>query len=59
VEWLENHGDSGRIQVDQPALWTEDEGKDDDLTSTETRLTSVLQRIFLLEPCLTSAFFFT
>jgi hypothetical protein len=24
--WLENHGDSGRIQVDQPAMWTEDEG---------------------------------
>jgi len=24
--WLESKGDSGRIQVDQPALWTEDEG---------------------------------
>jgi hypothetical protein len=24
--WLESHGDTGRIQVDQPALWTEDEG---------------------------------
>jgi Glycosyl hydrolases family 35 len=24
--WLEQHGDTGRIQVDQPALWTEDEG---------------------------------
>lgn len=23
--WLESHGQSGRIQVDQPALWTEDE----------------------------------
>jgi hypothetical protein len=25
-EWLEKHGDSGRIQVDHPAMWTEDEG---------------------------------
>ncbi|KAL7576917.1 hypothetical protein ACA910_006676 [Epithemia clementina (nom. ined.)] len=25
VQWLERHGDSGRIQVDRPALWTEDE----------------------------------
>lgn len=24
-EWLESHGQSGRIQIDQPALWTEDE----------------------------------
>ena len=24
--WLNRHGDSGRIQVDQPALWTENEG---------------------------------
>jgi hypothetical protein len=49
VEWLENHGDSGRIQVDQPALWTEDEGEDDDLTATKTRLTSAVYRIILLE----------
>jgi hypothetical protein len=28
VDWLESRGDSGRIQVDQPALWTEDEGED-------------------------------
>jgi beta-galactosidase GanA len=26
VSWLENHGNSGRIQIDQPAIWTEDEG---------------------------------
>ena len=26
MDWLESHGDSGRIQVDHPALWTEDEG---------------------------------
>ena len=26
MSWMENHGDSGRIQIDQPALWTEDEG---------------------------------
>jgi hypothetical protein len=26
VPWLERHGDTGRIQLDQPALWTEDEG---------------------------------
>ena len=25
TSWLEIHGQSGRIQVDQPALWTEDE----------------------------------
>ena len=25
-EWLESYGQSGRIQVDQPALWTENEG---------------------------------
>jgi len=25
--WLEGHGETGRIQVDQPALWTEDEGE--------------------------------
>lgn len=25
-KWLEDHGSSGRIQVDQPAMWTEDEG---------------------------------
>ena len=25
-DWLESYGQSGRIQVDQPALWTEDEG---------------------------------
>lgn len=25
--WLENNGESGRIQVDQPAIWTENEGK--------------------------------
>jgi len=24
--WLEHRGDNGRVQVDQPALWTEDEG---------------------------------
>jgi Glycosyl hydrolases family 35 len=24
--WLDHHGDNGRIQLDQPALWTEDEG---------------------------------
>jgi len=24
--WLEYHGQSGRIQVDQPAMWTENEG---------------------------------
>jgi hypothetical protein len=58
VEWLENKGDSGRIQVDQPALWTEDEGENDDLTFIKTQLTSVLQRIILLEPSLTSVFFF-
>jgi Glycosyl hydrolases family 35 len=27
ASWLEHHGDSGRIQIDQPAMWTEDEGK--------------------------------
>lgn len=27
ANWLENYGQSGRIQVDQPAMWTEDEGK--------------------------------
>jgi hypothetical protein len=58
VEWLENNGDSGRIQVDQPALWTEDEGENDELTSTKIRLTSVLQHIILLEPSLTFAFLF-
>lgn len=26
AKWLERHGDTGRIQVDQPAMWTEDEG---------------------------------
>lgn len=26
TEWVDDHGGSGRIQVDQPALWTEDEG---------------------------------
>jgi hypothetical protein len=26
IDWLEKYGDSGRIQVDQPAIWTEDEG---------------------------------
>jgi hypothetical protein len=26
TSWLERNGDSGQIQVDQPALWTEDEG---------------------------------
>lgn len=26
ISWMEHHGESGRIQVDQPALWTEDEG---------------------------------
>jgi Glycosyl hydrolases family 35 len=26
VYWLDMHGDSGRIQVDQPAMWTEAEG---------------------------------
>jgi hypothetical protein len=26
--WLDDHGDNGRVQVDQPALWTEDEGTD-------------------------------
>lgn len=25
TNWLENNGQTGRIQVDQPALWTEDE----------------------------------
>lgn len=25
ISWLEGHGFSGRIQIDQPALWTEDE----------------------------------
>ena len=25
VQWLANHGDNDRIQLDQPALWTEDE----------------------------------
>ncbi len=25
-EWLESYGQNGRIQVDQPALWTENEG---------------------------------
>jgi hypothetical protein len=24
--WLDQHGDNGRVQVNQPALWTEDEG---------------------------------
>ena len=26
VGWLEQHGESGRIQVNQPAMWSEDEG---------------------------------
>jgi hypothetical protein len=26
THWLESHGDSGRIQISQPALYTEDEG---------------------------------
>ena len=26
IGWLEHYGDNGRIQIDQPALWTEDEG---------------------------------
>jgi Glycosyl hydrolases family 35 len=26
TSWMEKHGESGRIQVDQPAIWTEDEG---------------------------------
>lgn len=26
TKWLEGHGSSGRIQVDQPPLWSEDEG---------------------------------
>jgi hypothetical protein len=29
AEWLRREGNSGRIQVDQPALWTENEGTDD------------------------------
>lgn len=24
--WMDNHGGSGRIQIDHPAIWTEDEG---------------------------------
>jgi hypothetical protein len=24
--WLDDHGDNGRVQLDEPALWTEDEG---------------------------------
>jgi len=26
TDWIEAHGNSGRIQIDQPALWTENEG---------------------------------
>jgi hypothetical protein len=25
-DWLEGHGDSGRILIDQPGLWKENEG---------------------------------
>lgn len=38
VSWLENYGDSKRIQLDQPAMWTEDEGKCRSLLSSDCDL---------------------